>query len=212
MILPLSLILYCQRWDLSREAWHFRRGFAPEQRSAVAQLYWQAFGAKLNRILGPEPRALAYLERIIRTDHCISVSDCDGNLLAVAGFKTAQGSFAGGDRADMRAIYGLWGSYWRGFVLMLLVKSVENKRFLVDGIAVAPDVQSHGIGSALLQQLYIEGRARGYGEIRLEVVDSNPRAKALYERQGFQVIAEEKLGVLKPLFGFHCAYVMVRPI
>ena len=32
-------------------------------RAEAAALYWSAFGAKLSRIMGPETRALAYLDR-----------------------------------------------------------------------------------------------------------------------------------------------------
>lgn len=195
---------------MSAEAVQYRQGFAPAQRLAVAQLYWQAFGGKLGRVLGPEDRALDYLTRVIRSDHCVSAFDDQGQLLGVAGFKTLRGSFAGGSSYDMRAVYGLWGAYWRGLVLMMLSNSVDNERFLVDGIAVQDFAQGQGIGTRLLENLYQEGRMRGYGEIRLEVVDRNPRARALYERLGFCLIAEERLGILAPIFGFRSAYVMTR--
>ena len=46
----------------------------PAARTSAAprpQLYWQAFGGKLGRVLGPDARALAFLERVIREDHVI---------------------------------------------------------------------------------------------------------------------------------------------
>lgn len=190
----------------------WRRGFAPEQRAAVAELYWQAFGGKLARVLGPRQRAVAYLQRVIRADHCLSVSDGQGRLLGVAGFKTPRGGFAGGDRASMRAIYGFWGAYWRETLLMWLSASVDNHRFLVDGIAVLPEARGQGLGRQLVAALCQEALARGYGEIRLEVVDSNPRAKALYERLGFRVIAIENIGLLRWIFGFRQAFVMVKAL
>ncbi|MFN7050921.1 MAG: N-acetyltransferase, partial [Gemmobacter sp.] len=34
-------------------------GILPAHRQAAARLYWQAFGGKLSRVLGPETKALA---------------------------------------------------------------------------------------------------------------------------------------------------------
>ena len=79
-------------------------GLEKRHRPAAARLYWEAFGGKLGRVMGPDARALAYLERIIRADHVISVT-AGGELLGIAGFKSPRGGFADGDWADLRAIY-----------------------------------------------------------------------------------------------------------
>jgi hypothetical protein len=44
------------------------------------------------------------------------------------------------------------------------------------------------------------------------VVDTNPRARALYEREGFRVISETRMGVLRHVFGFESAATMVRDL
>ena len=41
-----------------------RHGVATAQRAQAARLYWQAFGGKLSRVLGPEDKALAYLDSL----------------------------------------------------------------------------------------------------------------------------------------------------
>lgn len=187
-----------------------RRGFTEAQRAEAARIYWQAFGGKLGAVLGPEQRALAFLERVLRPDHCLSASDGSGRLRGLAGFKTHDGSLAGGTPDDLRHVYGRFGALWRRAVLRLLQGEVDNERFLVDGIAVAPGARGQGIGSALVEALCDEGRARGHAEIRLEVVDSNRRARALYARRGFTVTGSEHIGLLRHLFGFSAALTMVR--
>lgn len=37
-----------------------RRGFPLDQRDAAARIYWDAFGGKLGRVMGPDARALAF--------------------------------------------------------------------------------------------------------------------------------------------------------
>lgn len=188
------------------------RGLPRNLRPDAAALYWQAFGGKLGRVLGPDDRALAFLNRVIRADHAIVALDDDGRLLGLAGFKTPQGAFAGGAFSDLQAIYGLPGAIWRGSLLRFLGREVENTRFLMDGICVARDARGQGIGSRLVEAICDEARARGYAEVRLDVIDTNWRARALYERLGFSAAGIEHLGPLRHVFGFSSATKMVRSI
>lgn len=189
-----------------------RHGLPDALRPAAARLYWEAFGGKLGTVLGPEVKALAFLQQVIRADHCYTAATSDGTLLGIAGFKTPEGSFVGGSFDEMRAVYGLIGTLWRTLALWTLSHEVDNHRFLVDGIAVTREARGQGIGSALVSALCDEGLARGYASIRLEVIDTNWRARALYERQGFMATRTERLGPLRHLFGFAAATTMVRPL
>lgn len=189
-----------------------RNGLPDHLRPQAAALYWQAFGSKLTRVLGPEPLALAFLQRVIRGDHCLYVLGAEGDLIGIAGFKSPMGSFASGEAHDMRAVYGRVGAAWRAGALRLLQSEVDNDRFLVDGICVARAHRGRGVGSALLDGLMAEARFRGYGAIRLEVIDTNIRARALYERMGFAAWRHESLGPLRHVFGFSRATTMIRAL
>lgn len=186
-------------------------GLPPEMRAEAARLYWQAFGPKLGRVMGPEPRALAYLERVIRADHAIIARDGD-LLLGIAGFRTPTGSFAVGEAADLSAIYGPAGGAWRGWLLRRLANEVDNVNFLVDGLCVAPAHRGQGIGTQLLAALAAEARLRGYPGIRLDVIAENTRARALYAAQGYVQTRQQDIGWLRPFFGFTAAITMVRKL
>lgn len=181
-------------------------------RADAARLYWEAFGDKLGPVLGPEPRALDFFERVIRADHCYVALDDQGQLIGLAGFKTPEGSFAGGTRRDLRQVYGIAGALWRGFLLWALNREVDNDRFLLDGICVTAAARGHGVGSALIDRICDEGLLLGYRSVRLDVVDTNLRAQALYERLGFVAVQTEKIGLLRYVFGFSAATTMVKPI
>jgi len=184
-------------------------GLPAALRGQAAALYWQAFGGKLGFVLGPEPVALRFLERVMRADHVIVAVE-DGKLRGMAGFKSPQGSFAGGDLSDLAAVYGRIGGLWRGLLLGLLMHGVDNERFLLDGICVAQEARSRGIGSRLLAAIEAEAVRRGYHAVRLEVIDDNWRARALYERLGFEVLRRERLGPLRLVFGFAASMTMVK--
>lgn len=57
----------------------------------------------------------------------------------------------------------------------------------VKDLAVAPDRQGEGIGSSLLDRGLSVLAGLGYDRARLEVRESNERAKSLYRRFGFRV-------------------------
>ena len=187
-------------------------GLHAHLRPEAARLYWEAFGGKLGRVMGPEDRALAFFQRVIRADRCFAALDGEGRLVGIAGYKTPAGSFAGGSWADLTAVYGAFGGRWRGWILWALNRGVDNDRFLVDGICVTRAERGRGIGSLLLAALCDEARGLGYPAIRLDVIDTNWRARALYERHGFIVAGTERLGPLRHLFGFTSSLTMVRPL
>ena len=186
------------------------KGFEDRERPRIAELYWEAFGPKLGPTLGPRDRALAYIARVLSPEHAICARDGAGALLGVAGFKTVHGALVGGGFGEMAAVYGPFGAFWRVTLLAALARDTENRRFLMDGIFVAPEARGQGVGSRLLEAVAQEAAARGYAEIRLDVIDSNARARALYERRGFTAIGRSSTGLLRLVFGFRSATTMVR--
>lgn len=188
------------------------RGIPQASRAEAARLYWQAFGGKLGRVLGPETRALPFVQAVMRADQAFVAMGQDGRLLGMAGFRSDEGSFAGGSVEEVQAHYGRLGAAWRLPLLWALGRETQNDDFALDGICVAEDARGLGIGSALIGAICDEARARGHSAVRLEVVDSNPRARALYERLGFVVTQETPIGALRVVFGFRAALTMIKPV
>ena len=131
-------------------------------------------------------------------------------ILGVAGFKTDQGAFVGGTFRDLQRVYGSFGALWRAPLLSILERDLAPDTLLMDGIFVAPQARGKGIGAALLTAVSQHAAALGLAQVRLDVIDSNPRARALYERQGFKPLGTTHLGPFKHLFGFQSATTMTR--
>ena len=190
----------------------YQLGLPDSLRAQAVVLYWQAFGGKLGRVMGPTAKAHRFLNRVLRAPHAIVALDEAGQLLGMAGFKTPAGSFAGGEIADIRAIYGALGAAWRLPLLWMLGDDTPPDHFLLDGICVAPKARGLGVGSALIGAIEDQARQRGYACVQLEVIDSNLRARALYQRLGYQTLKTQPLGLLRFAFGFDAAITMVKPL
>ncbi len=184
-------------------------GFQPRQREVAIRLFWEAFKGKLSPVMKPEAKALRFLDLVADPTHAISAVSRDGTLIGVAGFKTAEGSFIGGDLKQLCDVYGTVGGSWRGLVLSLLERPVQQDTLLMDGIFVRQSARGGGVGSALLSEIKEKAAGFSCSKVRLDVIDTNPRARALYERQGFVSQGTSDIGPLRHVFGFQKATTMV---
>lgn len=71
-----------------------------------------------------------------------------------------------------------------GYAGLMCIEPIAD----VQTIAVVPEQEGRGIGSALLTELIRESRRRHAADVLLEVRADNPRAQQLYRRFGFEQI------------------------
>lgn len=158
--------------------------------------------------MGPDDKATEFFEHVLDPAYAISATTPDGTILGVAGFKTANGSLSGGDLRDLVASYGWLGTAWRALLLALLERDLADDCLLMDGIFVEQSARGMGVGSALLGAIKAEAFKRGLSEVRLDVIDTNPRAQALYQRHRFVAGEIQKLGLLRHVFKFSSSMAM----
>ncbi len=188
---------------------HIVPGFAPHEACEVARLFWQAFHLKLTRLLAPDDRAVDFIASVLNPDFALVARDGAGRILGLAGFKTHAGGLVGGGLRDLARVYGWPGTLWRAPLLALLERDIEPGTLLLDGIFVSEAARGQGIGTHLLHAIKSHAAQMGLSAVRLDVIDTNPRAKALYLRQSFEPVSEEHLGPLRHVFGFRSATKMI---
>ena len=93
--------------------------------------------------------------------------------------------------------------------MSLIERDLNDGTLLMDGISVDAIMRGQGVGTALLNAIKAEAIRRGATAVRLDVIDANPRARALYERQGFEAIGTDHLGPLRWIFGFRSSTKMI---
>ncbi|GAA4975530.1 GNAT family N-acetyltransferase [Actinoplanes utahensis] len=175
------------------------RAVPAEARQTAARLYALAFDAKLRAALGAGDERLRFLADHLRPDRMLCAT-VDGRVRGVAGLH-----LDGGTAFDV-TLPGLFRAYgvsagWRFLVLLGLHREPRPDELLLDGIAVDPAARGQGLGTLLLREAEILAAERGLRRVRLSVVDTNPRARALYERVGFVTVHSERVDTLGRLYG-----------
>lgn len=97
---------------------------------------------------------------------------------------------------------GLFYGLWACAVFSLFEREPAKGELVMDGIAVANDCRGQGVGSLLLDYLINYAKNNGFCSVRLDVIDSNSRARKLYESKGFVAVNTEFFPYLKWLIGF----------
>jgi len=179
-----------------------QRGFSDEARVSAAKLYDSAFGAKLSVAIPNASSRIAVLAQGFDPGFAF-VAIRANDLVGIAGFKGAQGSFTGGITFQLlRRNLGLFRVMRAALVLTLFERKQIDEQLLMDGIAVSPNMRGNGIGTRLLQSLIEYAELEGYRSVRLDVIDMNSAARRLYERVGFVPIKTEHFPYLKWLLHF----------
>ncbi|MEU4427276.1 GNAT family N-acetyltransferase [Actinoplanes sp. NPDC024001] len=177
------------------------RGFTPDERPRVGELYWEAFGAKLSPAFRDDETGRAEVTAALAADHFLVARD-GTDVLGVCGFRAAGRGAAHWSWRATRSRLG-WAAAARATVVLAPLARGDVPGVLVlDGLCVAANRRSMGTGSALLSAALDLAAARGDRAVQLSVVDTNPRAEALYRRRGFAVVSQGEMGPLADVYGF----------
>jgi ribosomal protein S18 acetylase RimI-like enzyme len=182
-------------------------------KTSALQLYLKVFSEKLVPILGTDNRVFEMLTSNIATDKCI-VAICNSKVVGIMGIQTNDGGFLKLSLKTMIKIYGLFGGVFRMCSLLMFYHSTAADELYIDGVAVVDEMRSKGIGSHFFHLLEKKALQMGVRSISLEVIDSNPRAKILYECLGFVTTKIEAIWPLNLFFkfSFKSAAFMVKKI
>lgn len=188
-----------------------RRGVPAGAEDVVAALYWEAFGRKLGAALNPPATGRRFIAAHLHPDRAV-VALAGDQVVAVAGYQLDGRGLTGGGVADVLDTYGLFRGLPRLALLAVLERTPGPDQLVMDGIAVAAGFRGRGIGSLLLGEVFRVAAEHHCRQVRLDVIDVNPRARSLYERHGFTAVRTEQTPYLRRLMGFGAVTTMHRPV
>lgn len=186
-------------------------GFDDSERIRVGSLYWEAFHRKLQPAFADEETGLRIIRASLRAERMF-VARVQDVVVGVCGFMD-QG--IGATRLSwvaLKSALPLQRAVRAALATSVLARSEAGDRLVLDGICVDRAHRGGGIGTALLGAAEQHARERGLRAVRLSVVDSNPRAEALYRRRGFTTVDGGSLGLLGYVYGFDRYTVMEKEV
>ncbi|AWZ08710.1 MULTISPECIES: GNAT family N-acetyltransferase [unclassified Streptomyces] len=188
-----------------------RRGLPAGAERRAAEMYWAAFGRKLGPALNPPDKAVPFIAAHLNADRAVCAI-LDGQLVGLAGYQLGGRALTGGSASAVLRVYGHLRGLPRLLLLALFERHPAPGQLVMDGIAVDPGIRGRGVGSLLIEEVAAVAAEQHCREIRLDVIDTNPRARALYERRGFTAVGTERTPYLRGLLGFGAVTTMRRTV
>lgn len=184
-------------------------GLPPSAVAKIAALYFDIFPRKLGLVLGRRD-GVAMIADHLNADRLIVAREGD-QVVGIAGLKYNGTGFVAPDRRGFLERYGPLIGRVRAALWASVQTIPRPHQLLLEGLGVQADRQGRGIGTALLEA--VDGRARELDktEVILEVVDTNLRARALYERLGYRIVHTTRRWMFR-LAGFSAAHLMLRQL
>ena len=186
-----------------------QQGWDIQHAPSAAALYNEAFGSKFARAIPNSRKRVEIITACLQPE--FSFAAVEGQqIIGLAGFQTPQGSLTGGINAkQLLSALGVIRGLWACAVFSLFERKPDPGELVMDGIVVSAEHRGRGIGTQLLDELFNYAADNKFKTIRLDVIDTNPRARKLYESKGFVATKTEHFPYLKWLIGFSGATTMV---
>lgn len=181
--------------------------------SQAVSCFMDAFEEKLLPLLGTREQAIRLLSPNLSHELCLTAF-YHKQLVGVLGIHTKQKGFLNPSFLAMLREYGLARGMHRFFGLLLLEHTVRKTEWYVEGVAVDAKMRGRSIGTTLLKTFERLAREKGMHTICLEVIDTNPGAKTLYERLGYVVTKHSSVWPFNYLYSlpFSSSFEMAKPL
>jgi ribosomal protein S18 acetylase RimI-like enzyme len=176
-------------------------GLPDKLKRSAAELFLEALSEKFIPILGRKDKAKRLIESSFEPGNCFYAEE-DGKLLGLLAFQTIEGSFLNPSLKVLIPIYGILKAIIKAINLSMLRHKTKTGEFYIEAIAVTEFTRGKGIGTKLIETMTEFAMNNEYNCLTLQVIDTNPRAKELYEKLGFSVIKNSKIWPVNKLIGW----------
>ena len=170
-----------------------RFGVPENQHIKIANIIYDAFGSKFNKFYSNKNKVIKFISKSLRNDRTV-IALKNGKTVGFAGLEHNKKSFIDPDLKETYHIFGL-ATPVAIIVTELLVLANKTKptELHLETLAVSVNERGKGVGSKLMQFVLNYARSKGFSRIILEVVETNARARHLYERFGFEEVKVQKI-------------------
>jgi ribosomal protein S18 acetylase RimI-like enzyme len=185
-------------------------GLPDRLRADAVQLYTEAFRRKANFLFGSRAHTSAVLQSDLAADQVL-IAVQEDRLVGLAGIQHGR-PFVDLHFKTYVRVFGWFTAVWRYVLLIGFHRAARPGELVMNGIAVDAKARGQGVGTKLLHGVIEFAQEHGYQTVRLDVVDTNPRARQLYERLGFVATKTQRHPQAQRVMGFSASTTMIKHI
>lgn len=193
-----------------------------KEKLEIARILVDTFREKIAYIwimTSDREKAIRIIQNHLNSTQCF-VERINEKIVGVCSIETKESApFIDIPRQTFLNEFGLVGGTWRFLTYQIYKASqgaISEDMIHIDLLAVDSSARGKGIGKILLHKVEILANRIRKNQLMLEVIDSNPKAKSLYERQGFKTYKYEKMNPLFKQFtkraGFNGFFTMLKEV
>jgi ribosomal protein S18 acetylase RimI-like enzyme len=163
-------------------------GIPEELRHQAATICYEGLVYQIERLIGSRQKGIALLAHSLNTEQGLT-AQMQGQLVGFIGLKYENRPFFRFERSHFIRELGLL----RGLLVFLILNNVSPTQILpgeiyIAVIAVDASMRGKGIGTLLMQAAFGIAQQNKCHAIVTDVSGTNPGARRLYERLGFQPV------------------------
>ena len=177
------------------------------QLNQAIEIYYFAFKQKIRPLIKSKEKAIAVYKKGLNYDR-IFYAVIENNVVGLVGLYYEKKNFIDIEYSNLRKHFNPFRSFFIYSIYRLISSKIKEDVLRIDSLAVKESVRGLGIGSQLIDKVFQFAKSKGFNEVILEVVDTNPKAKKLYEKIGFKEKKLVKYYFLTRSAGFSSEYIM----
>ena len=169
-----------------------QRGISSNHRIPIAKIFFESFEGILGQIMGNSRKATKLISKLIREERILAALN-GTRVVGFAGLNYQGKRFMKFNFTEIARVYGLATIRVLLFFLIDLFDKNLPHQLHLEVLAVEKSQRSQGTGTKLLLSTIDFARKKGFKQIRLQVKNTNPKAKKLYENIGFKTANDRKI-------------------
>lgn len=186
-------------------------GIPEELRHQAAIVCYEGFRAQMELLVGSQQKGIALLEQSLDLELALMALQ-QGRLVGFVGLQYENRPFFRFERSHFTQELG----FLRGLLVYLLFNlfatQILPQEMFINVIVVDTSVRGKGIGTSLMQAVFEIAQQNQFHAVVLDVIDTNPDARRLYERLGFKPVRMRKYGYLRNLIGSSAVTTMRKDV
>ena len=178
------------------------RNLPESSKIRASELVYEAFQKKINSVIKEKEKAIRIITKSINYSAGF-YAVYENSLVGIAGTQSKGNRFIKVKFSYFHEEYEFFKALIKKIYFNFdSIGTIKNDELELTALSVQKEMRSRKIGTKLINSIILYAKNNGYKKVILTVVDTNPLAKKLYEKIGFNKHKTKKYGFLTRSAGF----------